>query len=477
MLLFVGQTLAMPLTVLINAVMARHLGAGEFGFFYLASTLTTFGLLFVDWGQSSTIAAFVARDRARSGEFLGSGLAWRLGAAPCVFGLILLGVWAFGYPWELCVAFAILALSVTLTSAASACQDTVRGFERTDIAAWSLVGQQLLTVAIIVPVLQLGGRLPAVLFAITAVSALMLLFVARALRGVGVGPPLVRRDTVRRLLVEGWPFLFFGLSMALQPSVDALFLSALAPAGVVGWHAAARKLVGVLVYPASALVAALYPTLCRLHAEDKDGFIETTRSALRTASVLVAPLAIGTYLYADLGIRIFGADAFGPAVANLRVYALFIALVYFSMPLGSSLLAAGRQKAWAVAQLLCVLVSLVLDPLLVPWFQARTGNGGLGICVATLASELLMVAAGLWLTPRGILNRALTRTLGLTAVAGAAMVAAALLLARTGLTPFVGAPLAATAYFAALWAVGGVASEQMDVIRGMISRKAGRASR
>ena len=44
-------------------------------------------------------------------------------------------------------------------------------------------------------------------------------------------------------------------------------------------------------------------------------------------------------------------------------------------------------------------MSLVLNPLLVPWFQQRAGNGGLGVSVATVVSEVLMVAGGFWLAP------------------------------------------------------------------------------
>ena len=42
-------------------------------------------------------------------------------------------------------------------------------------------------------------------------------------------------------------------------------------------------------------------------------------------------------------------------------------------------------------------MSAVLDPILVPWFQARKHNGGLGICASTVASEVLMLVSGLFL--------------------------------------------------------------------------------
>jgi O-antigen/teichoic acid export membrane protein len=336
-----------------------------------------------------------------------------------------------------------------------------------------MVAQQVLSAAVVLPVLALGGTLNAVLVAFGVVGALVLLFVGRALPSVGVGRLQVRVAVARDLVVTGWPFLLFGITMALKPNIDAIFLSKLAPPEVMGWHAAAQKLLGALVFPAAALVGALYPTLCRLHNEDQEGFRSTCREALRTASLVVVPLALGTYLYADEAVRIFSRHAFGPAADNLRFLAPFVLLVYLSMPLGSSLMAAGRQRAWAGVQMLCILASVVLDPLLVPWFQQRTGNGGLGICVATLVSEVLMVGGGIWLLPRGVFTRAFVRSLLPPLAAAGAMAVVAWVLEPV--SHFVAAPLSVLAYGAALWALGGLGEEQIATLRAAIARKARRA--
>ena len=101
-----------------------------------------------------------------------------------------------------------------------------------------------------------------------------------------------------------------------------------------------------------------------------------------------------------------------------------------------------------------MVVSLLLDPILISWFQARNGNGGMGVCVASVASEALMIAAGIWLLPRGIFHRTLVRGLLLTFLAGGAMVVVAKLL--SGVTSFLVAPLAVVAYAVCLWALGGL---------------------
>ena len=58
------------------------------------------------------------------------------------------------------------------------------------------------------------------------------------------------------------------------------------------------------------------------------------------------------------------------------------------------------QRIWVLVQSLCVVVSLAMNPILVPYFQKRFANGGIGLCVAGAVSEVLMVTFGIVLSPR-----------------------------------------------------------------------------
>lgn len=469
MLLMVAQALATPLAIIINAVMARHLGPVEFGYLYLVGTYISFGFLAVDWGQSGMIPAMVSRARETAGRVLGSAVSWRLVVAPVVY-LILAGACAaLGYTGVVQTVLALAFLGALIASISGAFQDTIRGFERTDVAATAQVLGSLLQVLVVVPVLLLGGLLRSVLVAQAACGLVMFALIWRSLRGVGVTKLGTDRDTIKQLFHGGVPFLAFGIAMVLQPSVDAAFLARLGSPEAVGWHAAARKLIGVLATPASSLISALYPTLARLFAEDKDGFNRTTGNALVTSTILAAPLAMGCLLYPDLGVRIFSRMSYGPAEDNLRVFAPFIFLLYFSMPLGACLAAANRTKPWAAAQMLCVGVSAVLDPILVPYFQKTHGNGGLGVCFSTLASEALMVTAAIILVPKGILTRKLLKTLLLAGVGAAAMAGVAWLL--RSITPFVAAPLAVVAFLVSMRVTGGLDADQLEMFQSLVVRK------
>src|SRR5438105_7372186 len=60
--LVLSQFVTTPVSIIVNAVLARSLGAGDFGAIYLATTFLTVVFLFVEWGGQAQVAAAVARD-------------------------------------------------------------------------------------------------------------------------------------------------------------------------------------------------------------------------------------------------------------------------------------------------------------------------------------------------------------------------------------------------------------------------------
>ena len=251
----------------------RRLGASDFGYIYLAGTMAGLGNIVVEGGQSGTLPSMIARDRtpirgsSSAADSPGAPL-----ATPIVYVVLALIAHLLGYGPDLQMALALVVLGNALYSVTSIYTDSLLGFERTDIRAYAMIGQQFTTALLVVPTLLLGGHLRATLEAQALASFLVCVAVWRSARTAGLGTPKVKLGTIRKLLVDGAPFFVTGLTIALQPTVDAAILAKLSTTEALGWLAAARKLVGVLVFPAGALVSALYPTLCRLHAEDLDGF-------------------------------------------------------------------------------------------------------------------------------------------------------------------------------------------------------------
>jgi len=454
--LFLGiaQIAGMPLSMLASAVSARYLGAAAMGLLYLATSMNSIGNLVVDWGQSGCLPQLVAKDRTRAGILLGTSLFWRTAVSVVVVAFLLLLSRISGYGDAFVPVLALVAVGYFFSSISGACQQVIVGFERTDISAYAKLLEQFSNVLIIVPILMLGGGLSAML-AGSAVSVVITAGYAwRSLRLVGVANVAFDRGMLRTLMVASTPFAFSSVVAVLQPYIDVLFLSKISTAEAVGWYATAAKLVGVLIFPASAVIGALYPTLSRLYATNSKEFLDVSSGALRGTTVMAVPIALGCLLYPEIGISIFNRAEFRPAEDDLRVLSLFVFLVYFTMPLGVSILAAGKQRAWAIIQTICVIVSAIADPLLIPLFERRMGNGGVGVCVAGVISEVCVLLCAVWMVPKGTFDKRFVRTIVGALLGGVGMAAVSFL--GRGLNSFLTAPLAVIVYGAIAWLTGGV---------------------
>jgi O-antigen/teichoic acid export membrane protein len=468
--LIVAQVLAAPLSLLINAVTARYLGPADFGTLYLATTYAGFAFLFVEWGQFGSLTGKIAADRTRAGELLGSAMVWRLAAAVVVaiIALALCALSGYGRPFMIVLTLMFAAAGVSTVAAAG--QDAVRGFERTDFAALSYVGQQLLVGTISISVLLLGFGLRGLLLGQVLCALIGAVFVLSMLPHLQIPRLLVRKESIAELFRDGRPFLVFVLVVQLQPLVDAAMMSHFASSDAIGWFAVSRRVVGIMIVPAAAIGGALYPTLVRQFASDREAVRATVQGALRVLTLGVYPLVLGCILFPELGVMIFNARTFAPAEQNVQVLAVWLFLLYFSIPLSQCITASGRQGRWAAVQFGCVIISAVADPLLITWFQTHGGNGGLGVCIASVASEVLMVIGAVLLVPKGILDRSVLHLLRNPALAGAAMVGVGLSTRRYNAP--LGAVLAAISYAGVLWLAGELRGERLLSLLGMLRRRA-----
>lgn len=465
-----ARAVGVPLSILMSAMLARYLGASKIGTLYLVQTFCSLGFLAVEWGHNSALPALVAQDRDNAGRLLGASSAWRGGAALLVYVVLAAVCHLMGYGVEVQIPLALAVVQQSVSQFASAGQSIVMGFERTDVTAIRQVLEQFAALTLIVPILLLGGSLEHTLMGDIGAAMIAVAYVWYSVRRMGIRGVRVDFASMKLLTRMGAAFVAFGVALVLQPYVDAVFLSKLSSEEVVGWHAAARRLVGFLVFPGSALVGALYPTLCRLHSTDQEQFRVVASGSLRGTTLLVVPLALCCALYPEVGVMLYGRGEFAPSAGNLRILSIFVFLVYFTMPLGCAVVAMGKQRIWAGVQFVCVGVSLVADPLLIPKFQAEYGNGGLGVCVAAVASEVVVLIGGIALVPRAIFDQKFWRALLLSCLAGVAMAGVAIG-SMTVLNPFLSAPLAVLTYGIVIWRTGAIDDHVIVTVRRSLVRR------
>jgi O-antigen/teichoic acid export membrane protein len=446
---------------------ARTLGAEDFGLLYLLTSVGAFAYVFVDWGHGAYVTGEIAKRPERSGELLGTVLLVRVATAvlACLLAVLLMVVLGYDRRTILLSVFTIAAWLPLYLGLSYAW--VFRGRERMDYDALLQVVSKFSLVVVSLAGLALGGRLVALVGVYAAAGAVTLLVAVILYRRIHLPALAFSWPTARELVSGGVPILAIALAVGVQPYITANLLYKLVPGDLVGWYGAAWALAGTLVAPATILGATMYPRLARV-ADNPLEFGRVLRTAFRPLLLVAALGGVGAVLFADFAIGVvYSEQKFGPAADILRSFAPALLLIYVDMLLGNAIVALGKAGGLAKAKILAVVVTTGAALILVPFFQARFGNGGIGIMVGIALGELIMVAAATLLM-RGMVHRAMVTDLGRALLAGVATIG--LFQVLPPLPAFVGIPLCVVSFAGFATAAGLIGRSDFDLLASIVRR-------
>jgi len=402
--LLIGQISTTALTILLSAFVARTLGPSEFGVLYLVTAVSTFVYVLVEWGHGPYIIREVARNPERVGELMGTVSVIRIAATVALIVPTVLAGWLLGYPLSTLVLIAGLMFAWLPVYLGLSFGWAFRGIQRMEFDALVGVTLKFLTLVVGVTLLAQGMRIPGFLAANAIAGAITLTVAVVVYRRLGLTGLRFRFPIVRELLVGGTPMLTMTVAVAFQPYLDANMLSRISTPVVMGWYGAATAFTSTLIAPAFVLASAAYPRLS-VAADNRDEFRMILQEALRPLLFIAVLGGVGTFLFADVAVGlVYSREKFGPTATILQAFAPAMMLVYIDMMLGTAILATGRAVRLAGAKILSIAVIAALEVVLIPWCQARYGNGAIAVMLSFAIGELVMVAGSLYLLPRGTLH-------------------------------------------------------------------------
>jgi O-antigen/teichoic acid export membrane protein len=460
--LVIGQVATTALAIVLNAALGRFLGAADFGVYYLITTLCAFAYVFVEGGQPMYVVGEVAKDPARAGEMLGTALPLRTVVTVLVAAAAWIVAWALHVEARSRLFAVLLILASLPLCLAQGFGMVFRGSDRMGLDAAISVSNKVLLLLFTVPLLALGAGLSGVIGAGALAGVAALVVAAVLYRRLRATRLRASYRAARELVAGGAPILAMAAVVAVQPYLDAIVLSWLAPPSVLGWFGAARNVLGTLIAPASILGLAAYTRLARA-AGDQGEFRQEVAWCLRAMLWLGALSALGTFFFARPVIAAIYGDGFSPAAAILEAFAPGFFLLFIDMLLTMAIYARGRITLLVVAKTLSVAAGVGLNFLLVPWFQAHAGNGAIGVVVGFALSEFIVFGGALLALPRGTLGRQSALEIARALLTTGATLA--LLRLVPTLPPWLGVPLCIVTFTAASRLTGLLRMEDVALLK------------
>ncbi len=423
-LMMMAQAATWVTGIVLLVFVARYLGSAAYGELYLAISIQTICQWIIDYGGQSYIPKEVSRNREDPSELMAQSTVMRIGLwaismilayAVCLFA---------GYSKEVTLLIMVLVFSNLWVNLTLLLRSGYQGFENMKYPSLATVVDRGLLTLTVVPALLLGMReiAVAVLMALTPFINFCICWkYSKSMFRVNLS---LRWQKLKPLLKDGLPYFLWSLFGVVYYRVDAIMLSLMTPAYVIGWYGAAFRFFGILMFIPAIYSAALYPILTRLSRSESPSMIATTRNSIAFLLLAGIPIAVGLIFFARPIVQVlFGLRQFGPSSVILQVFSLGMLLTYVDFVLGGAVLAVDKQKQWAVVAFGAMIVNIGLNFFLIPYFQRTAGNGGIGAAVATDVTELFVMVCAIYLVPSELFSRKLLGMSAKGVLSGAAMAA------------------------------------------------------
>lgn len=433
--ILVGSQLITWLSALVWALFVpRALGPDGTGIFTLSVAASGILTVLIGIGTRPLLVREISVDRSRAGRLIPTAIILR--ALLAVPMLIVLGVFArVGHfrgddvlalylGWAVCVLFLIY----------EPIQAGLQALEKMQYLAYADILTKTCVSLISVVLVLIAPRAIGLLVLTVVVLGVVLILHVGWMRKHFAVEWNIRREELWSLARGSLPYLGFALFFTFYLWIDALMLGVMTPDRVLGWYGLPTKLFGTLMFIPVILSTAWLPRLSASHARGDDALWRTARGPLQFVVALSLPVCVGVVLVAHDLINLLYGPAFDPAVPVMALLALSVPPMYVNIMVNQILIARQQQMLWTKAMALACVVNPALNLVLIPYFQARSGNGAIGAALSLLITELVLVVIGIAVTRRCFDRDFVSRTVR-AALATAGMGLAVLLATPHGLAP------------------------------------------
>jgi O-antigen/teichoic acid export membrane protein len=376
-------------------LLARLLGATEYGIFAGTFALVNLVTPYSAFGSTMLFMRYVCLDRSQANIYWGNALLITVvmtALIVCLFvfiGPVLTNIHRGGLFAALVVANCLFGQIPVLASG------VFQTFDKMHVtAALRLLSNlaRVLTVVLAKIILVHATAFQwalGVLIASFCAAAISMLWVRSEIGQLKIDVSLIFRRTR-----EGLGFAFAGSTQTVYNEVDKIMLSHYGLNKENGFYTLAYRIVDFATAPMWAIEAVIMPRMFRLGQKSTTNVVQLAVKAGATSAVLGVLIAVVLLLTAPIIPHLVGRD-FAQVIAALRWLCLIPLWRGIHQVAGSALTSTGHQNLWTIAQVTVAGANFLLNLWWIPL------HGWIGAAWASIASDGLLAVLNslllLWL--------------------------------------------------------------------------------
>ncbi len=373
------------------ALIARWAGVAHTGAYFFALSWTLMFTTITDMGLTPVLIRESAKDHANTEKFLNQTLSLKLPLTAVAVLSAIVGAWLFHIEPVTRTLVMLSTIVISLDAVSLTFYGVLRGHHVLKHEGLGLVIGQSVTMLIGLASLKLHMPLWVLVVALIAGSSWNALaswwVVTRKLR-IRVRPSWDRNFALT-ILRTAFPFALAGFFVKIYTSADAVLLTHFHGEAAAGLYSVPYKLTFAFQFVPMTFTAAFYPAMSRAFATDKKALGDLLYQALRSLTLIVAPIVSGIAALAPQLVQsVFGKE-YLPSVLAVETLIFVLVPIFLDFPIGSLLNASDRQMTQTKLMAAATAVSLALNLALIRDY------GLVGVVVASIVSHMVLIVGGL----------------------------------------------------------------------------------
>lgn len=449
------------------AILARNLGPENLGKYYFAISLTTIFAIFIDMGMVNALTREVAKSENRAKDLLGNVLIIKIPLAILSLAAVAILINIMGYPLITMYLVYLSSICMILDSFTLTFFGVIRGFHNLKFESIASVIFQIIVIIFGLSALYAGLGLLWVMSALVGASLFNFVYSGFVLwkKWKIKIIPRYNKDLIKFIIKLSIPFGLFAIFQRIYTYIDTVFLSIYAGDKYVGLYQVAFKIIFALQFLPMAFMASLYPAMSTYWLKNREQLAISFERAINYLIIISLPITFGIIFLADKIILIFKSD-FIEAILPMQIIIVSLLFIFINFPIGSLLNACDRQKINTTNMAIVTIVSVLLNIILIPKFQA------IGASITVLATNFLMFALGIYWVPKIIKYRPLLiiKTF-LKSLIACLVMAISLFYLKSFINIFIVVILGGIIYFAVLFLLKGFRKEDIISIYNSFIKK------
>jgi O-antigen/teichoic acid export membrane protein len=366
-------------------LVARFLGASQFGQLSVAVALFSIFQLFAIAGLVTFTTREVAKDHSNTDRYFVNASIVVLFTSVLSTGVMFAIVRILNYAPDTSLVILLLSLGLVPYALSQIAEAVLIGWEKMHFIAYANVPSNVGQVAVVFVLLTNGFDVRFV--AITmAVVYLVILLIDWYLLTRAIGIPRAKFELPFAIEITKTASTFLGIQslLAVRSNIAILILSKFVTEAEVGFYNAAAQLTVPLRLIFDNFVTSIFPVMVRRFEAGQEALKRIVHNVIELLMAIALPGVIGILLLARPVIDlIYGTEGFAQSATLLQIMIWNPILIAFTAVIGDSLWASGREKVTLRIAIIDMVVKVLLSVILISQF------GLIGAALTVLLEQIV----------------------------------------------------------------------------------------